>query len=302
MRIVYVAKFDQHNSNDDEDAVAHALTELGHQVIRVDEARGYKAAGQRGDFLLCHKWADTDALRAIKIPKVFWYFDLVDFPDPTLSKRNQTRLNWMRDVLPLVDLGFCTDGDWVSKDTTGKLVHLFQGADARIAGRGQELVDQETPPILFSGIRNGGRGRANFVDEMTIQYSGAFLQVQGVYRQALANLIASTRIVVAPDAPVSDVYWSNRVYMTLGFGGFLLHPYCKLLAEHYEDGKEIMFYRSREELHAIIQRYYFQPEACRAIGDAGLQRTLAQHTYGHRVQELVRIVGERLGVECQKTS
>lgn len=235
----------------------------------------------------------------MKCPKVFWWFDLINFPDPTIARRCRARRLWMKTVLPHVDLGFVTDGTWQAGNGGGKLIWLPQGADGRIVGRGFSTRPPAlTPvPILFTGIRDGGIGRASFVDEMQARYGGDFRHVNsGVYRRALADLIASSEIVVAPDAPVSGRYWSNRVYNALGFGAFLLHPYCGGLASQYEDRREIVYYRSRGELHELIAYYRQRPEERRAIADAGLARTLREHTYEHRVASLIQTVRERLGV------
>lgn len=299
LRIVYVAKHDS-GRNDDEGAICHALAELGHQVQRIRESEGVSASCIQGDLLLFHSWRDWETLARLKgrIPLVFWYFDLVDYPDPTLQSRNQRRRNWMREVLPHVDLGFCTDGDWVARDSFGKLTHLLQGADSRAAKLGTtqtSLEAEAVPPILFTGTRHGGHQRASFVDEMTAVHGAAFHHIEeGIHGQPLAHLIARSQIVVAPDGPVTDRYWSNRVYQTLAFGGFLLHPYCEGLTEHYTPSREIVYYHAREELHEQIRFYLGRPHERQRIAAAGHARTLAEHTYTHRCRELVRFVQKRL--------
>jgi hypothetical protein len=233
----------QAGGNCDEDAVAHALTELGHTVTRLDESDGRHAPSFEADLCLFFKWRDPATLARIKCPKVFYYFDLIWFRDATIAPRCRGRVQWMREMLPHVDLGFVTDGD------------------------------------------------------MQARYGRDFRHVQsGVYRRELADLIASSDIVVAPDAPVTDRYCSNRIFNVLGFGGFLLHPYCEFLASMYEDRKEVVFYRSREELHGLIQEYRRAGDERRRIAEAGLARTAKDHTYLHRVATMMGVIKERLGL------
>lgn len=307
MRILYVARHGQGlmRSNDDEGAIAHGLRALGHTVTCVQE----KEQGMRPqylvskanshDLLLFHSWPAAPAVEVLSrldTPKVFWYFDLVDWPDHTVQRRTDERIAWMQAVTPLVDLGFCTDGDWVSRDTTDKLVWLPQGADERIAKPGK---GGRTIRILFTGTESGGVRRRSFVNEMRYTYGQLFRQHAGRYRvhgRALADIISRSRIVVAPDGPVTDNYWSNRVYLSLGFQAFMLHPYASKLATHYEDQKEIVFYRSREELHGQIA-YYLQEEnetERQQIQQAGYHRTMMEHTYRHRCEYLLQTVKERL--------
>lgn len=299
MRIIYIAK---HNSggNDDEGAITHALTQLGHDVQRVREFKGRKAAKMSGDMLLFHKWNDSEVIRLMsqRMPTVFWYFDLVEWPDDSLVNRNATRLGWMRQTIPACTLGFCTDGDWVQKDTSGKLYILRQGADERIVGRGEPYADgMIPPPLLTTAIRDGGgKDRISFIDEMQICYRHLYQNIDnGVYREDLRQLIANVKIVMAPDSPVTDNYWSNRVYNALGFGAFMMHPYCKNLEFHYSNNKEIVYYHDLDELHDLIRYYWEKPQLRSSIAEAGLEHTKKCHLYRHRCEELIRVVKQRTG-------
>lgn len=299
MRIAYIARHGQVNSNDDEGAIAYALRKLGHDVMLLSEGSGHAVYNLRPDLVLFHKWSDTNALRRLptRVKKVFWYFDLVEFPDSSLETRNSARRSWMESVTPVVDLGFCTDGDWVAKDSTGKLVWLPQGADERVIGPGRFADSNVLPSILFTGIgRAGGVGRGNFVQDMMDRYGGRFRQVaRGVYGRRMADLISQFGIVVAPDAPITDRYWSNRVYLCLGFGAFLLHPKCVNLLHHYQDAVDIVYYSNRKELHSLIEHYSEQSEKRKIIANSGVLRTFKEHTYRHRCEILLSTVKDRLG-------
>lgn len=295
MRVLYVANHDQPNSNDDEGAISHALTKLGHYVTRIPELKGYKACKLKADFVLFHKWKDVVALRELKIPRVCWYFDLVDFPDPTLERRNLGRRDWMAHILPHTDIMFCTDGNWVLEDCTGKMIWMTQGADERVRpsqrGRGSRSCN-----ILFTGISAlGGQGRLSFVNEMKERYGEEFYHIpSGVYREELAKEISSAAIVVAPDSPITGLYWSNRVYNVLGLRGFLLHPDCSGIRRQYTDGEHLVLYKDREHLHSLIQYYLDQPLERDRIAEAGYKQTLSYHTYTNRIQQLVRVVKEKI--------
>lgn len=311
MKIVYVARHGQVDSNDDEGAVTHALEALGHEVVKVNEgscqAGGRKANGlPRGDFLLFHKWANTSCLRKADMPRVFWYFDLVNYPqDRSLETRDKSRIHWMNVVLPLADLGFCTDGDWVrgvtlqgdaAEANKHKLVWLTQGCDERVTGFGRATAQRARVPILFTGIRaNGGRDRAAFVDAMSARWGDKFHYVQsGTYRRKLADLIAQSDIVVGPTSPVTDYYWSNRVYNSLGMGAFMLHADALGLHNHYEDGEELVYYRDLADLHELINYYLAKPDVRANIARRALDRSLTHHTYRRRCELLVHTVKERL--------
>lgn len=336
MRILYVAKHDS-GGGDDEGAITWALGKLGHTVIKIDEAKGYRAVRHfKGDLLLFHKWSDYQAMKHIPIPKVSWYFDLVDWPDPLLARRCSARKQWMSYMVPLVDFVFCTDGDWAANDETGKVGWVTQGFDDRLrvanefslkerykrgvptavdlvgeqAGESAiDLAREQTldkfgdgkktggigGEILFTGISSGGGTvRESFVAEMLAKYGARFSHIpSGIYREVLAKRVRQASIVVAPDSPVSDRYWSNRVYNVLGLGGFLLHPYCEGLTRHYVDLEHLVYYKDRDHLHYLIEYYEDHPvDRCR-IAEAGAARTRSFHTYTHRCQYLLYILAQK---------
>jgi hypothetical protein len=176
VRIVYVAQHDRPNSNDDEGAIAHALAEAGHTVVRVPETdAGRRAPSTPGDVLLFHKWSGPDTLARVagRMLRVMWYFDLVKSGAPGLARLSKSRADWMASVLPHLDVGFCTDGDWVEEyngrcfgGTRGghrdKLYWLPQGADGRVAGRpgrGRESrYCTQGPPPSGRNAKNSWRG------------------------------------------------------------------------------------------------------------------------------------------------
>lgn len=300
-KILYIAR---HSSghNDDEGAVTYALGQLGHEVKCLQEDQGHLAErmSRDSDIVLFNKWSDTATLTRIHCPAVFWFWDLVDHPaDVSLQRRCEQRKNWMVDTIPLVDIGFLSDGDWVKNCAKflqlGKLVWLPQGADERFCGFGQAVPKKHD--ILFIGSSNGGIKRQSFVLEMREKYGSRFAHVsKGCHGIDLRNLIASSKIVVAPDGPVSDNYWSNRIFITLGFGGFLLHPQLSGLWKFYKTGTDFIEYDSRPQLHRLIEYYLERPDYRDSVSANGLKKTLEDNTYRHRCEKMMAVVKERLGL------
>lgn len=301
MRIVYVAAHDA-GLADDEGAITHALRELGHTVYPVRERVGQRAAAHladRPDLLLFHKWEDVNTIHQFRgvCPRAFWWFDLVDWPDPTLAGRCEQRRAWMTRVTPHVEFGFLSDGDWALRDPA-KYRFLPQGADGRVAGRGEARCGNcgrggWDVPILFTGIRRGGgQGREDFVDHMRDRYGDRFRHVErGLYREELRDAVASARFVVCPDSPVTDRYWSNRLWNAAGFGGFVLHPWCAEATRFYAP-EQVKFYRDRDHLHEVINRYWDLPAEREEVRAAALGRTLKDNLYRHRCEQLLAAVAK----------
>lgn len=310
MKILYIAK---HNSggNDDEGAIAYALRKLGHEVYCWQESEAQRVVPMHSDFVLFHHWNNVDAIKRLRFPKVFWCFDLIHWPgDPSMAKRNNDRVLWAGTMTGQVVIGFMTDGDWVAEDRTGKLYWLPQGADERpeltynaITMRpGPDdpkdpsakflTATEVTTDILFVG--GVDYGRAGFITEMQTKYGEGFRYIKsGCYGPALEYEIRRAKIVVAPDTPVTDRYWSNRIYNVLKHGGFLLHPYSKGLVEQFGDSVE--WYESRAQLHRLIGWALGLSDDPRRRHVQRTQEILnAKHLYRHRCEQLCGIVKEKL--------
>lgn len=309
MRVLYVANHGQVNSNDDEGAIAFALTQLGHEVVCLKEGycREVVNASERSEFdlLLFHKWGQSDCIKQVKAKvKAFWYFDLVEWPDPELEGRNKGRREWMAQTIPLVDIGFCTDGDWVANhgDGGGKYIWLPQGADERVVGMGKVEtceycnIEQRPIDILFvGGVKNCGKGRREWFDFMNTAYCERLHHVErGVHGRELADLVAKTKIVVAPEEPTTGKYWSNRIYVMLGFGACLLHPWCGDLTAQYMDGQDLKLYGSLPKMQAMIEELSNDPAQRSSLSCYGMQTTRNEHLYRHRCEQLINAVKEKM--------
>ena len=85
-----------------------------------------------------------------------------------------------------------------------------------------------------------------------------------------------------------------RLYEATGVGTLLITDWKVNLHEMFEPGKEVVAYRSPEECAELIQYYLEHDDEREAIARAGQQRTLREHTYYQRMQELVEIVRKYL--------
>lgn len=59
----------------------------------------------------------------------------------------------------------------------------------------------------------------------------------------------------------------------------------------FEPGREILVYRNGDELNALTDRLRREPAFGMRVAEAGRQRVLAEHTYGHRVRKILTDLG-----------
>lgn len=265
MKIVYVGNHYNKGSDDTEGHITRALTKLGHKVIRVVEKKAGRAP--EGDVLLFHKWTNLDAVANFKGIKSFWYFDKVDF---------RGRENYVRRACDVVDVGFLTDASWVAGQDRDNLVILRQGIG---------VVEAEHPRkyrhnLAFTG--NVYEHRKEWVEYLKRKYG---LKVyDNVFNTDLYRLCGQIKIFVAPEYPGDDYYWSNRLYLILGSGGFLLHPDFEGVREEYSP-EELVTYS--DDLDEKIEYYLTHEEEREKIRSAGYKKTVEQYNFEERCKTLV---------------
>lgn len=84
---------------------------------------------------------------------------------------------------------------------------------------------------------------------------------------------------------------SQRVMDIMGAGGFVLSSYCTETAELFEEDKEIVMYRSPEELVEKVEYYLEHDEERKQIAKAGYEKVISCYTYEKKLVELMKWVG-----------
>jgi len=105
------------------------------------------------------------------------------------------------------------------------------------------------------------------------------------------QILHNSRISLNHHIDVAEHYANNmRLFEATGVGTLLLTDSKTNLAEMFEPGREVVAYHTLEECTELID-YYLEHETEReAIARAGQQRTLREHSYYHRMQELLDVV------------
>lgn len=85
-----------------------------------------------------------------------------------------------------------------------------------------------------------------------------------------------------------------RLFESTGVGTLLITDWKENLHQLFEPGKEVLCYRTAEECIDLINYYLEHEDERAAIARAGQQRTLRDHTYQRRMQELVDILQSHL--------
>ena len=309
MRIVYLGNFD--NDWDTENYVARAFERAGNQVVRLKESDTSHTdavdACQGADLFLFAKarfrgtWepscrqlrlAAHKMRRLAKPPKIAgWVFDLLapDF--------NRERWEWANEASLIADYLFCTDGHTVGqlRQLGAKNVHVLR----------QGIPDDWEAPncpvkprdgvgdILWLGGAYSVRERE--IESLRGRFGDRVQHVnEGIRGRNLPALMASVKIVVGPAFPSRPGYWSNRIYVVLGNGGFFLAPSVLGMSDDgFQPGVHYAQYGPPTRLSCVdaVEHWLQQGDGARSmIARCGQHFVNNFHTYDHRVAEMIAML------------
>lgn len=176
----------------------------------------------------------------------------------------------------------------------------------RVEERGQSI------PVSFVGALSPGHsGRRRWLEylcgKLGVQVWGDGIdrrsgtsRLRRAYRgQAwgieMYRILNKSRVTLNHHIDVAESYANNmRLFEATGVRALLITDWKVNLQELFELGKEVVAYKSNEEC-AELARYYLEHDAEReAIARSGQQRTLREHTYYQRMEELLEIVRKYL--------
>ncbi len=167
----------------------------------------------------------------------------------------------------------------------------FVGGISRHHGKAIPLLEQlaETTPIQFFGY---GADALPATSPIKHRHRGE------VWGPDMYRALARSRMTINRHINVAENNANNmRLYEATGVGTMLITDQKDNLGDLFEIGKEVVTYSTPQEASELVQYYIAHPEQAQVIAKAGQARTLREHTYRHRMEELVPILERHLGAK-----
>jgi glycosyltransferase involved in cell wall biosynthesis len=286
------------------------LESMGHNVIRLQESEATSEevfTNALGSDLFVwvhtHGWNTPgtmtmqDVLLRLKkhnVPSMTYHLDLWF----GLSRQKDLRRN---PVYQHIDHFFTVDkkmAEWFNARTSVKGHYIPAGVYDKECVYTPSTFKED---VIFVGSKTYHREwpyRPKLIKFLTQTYEARFnlygKEGKGIVRgQELNNLYASTKVVVGdtlcPEFSYPD-YWSDRIYETIGRGGFLIHPYIKGLEKEFEDKKHVVFYQynNLRQLKELIDYYLEHEEEREQIRKAGHELVKNRYTYKNRWEAILK--------------
>lgn len=117
-----------------------------------------------------------------------------------------------------------------------------------------------------------------------------------VWGMDMYKILARSKITINVHADVASGLAGNiRMFESTGMGALLITEDAPNIRELYEPGKEVITYKSTEDLIELINYYIDQPQERESIAQAGQARTLKDHSTVQRSKDLIAIFTQYLG-------
>lgn len=307
-KIVFLGNFRVDYSS--ESHHAKTLESMGHKVIRMQETQAYsqdilKEASGSDLFIWIHThgWRTPGRIDMENVLKT-----LADYGIPSMTYhldlwfglQRQKDLN-ENPVYKNIQHFFTVDkkmADWFNEKTKVKGHYLPAGVfdqecilksshmyrDVVFVGSKKYHPEWQYRPQLINWLGNTYKERFEHYG------SGGNPNIRGM---ELNKLYWGSKVVVGDtlciDFKYPD-YWSDRVYETMGRGGFIIHPYVSGMEREFEDKKHLVFYEygNFDQLKELIDYYIEHDEEREQIRLAGHQLVKEKYTYKNRWEYILK--------------
>src|ERR1035437_611971 len=306
MKILSIGNFSNPSwdgSRPDEEHIAKALEELGHEVIRQQReddnlnTGGTINTGQTDDvdFILIAQWGDypvdmiTNLKKTFDVPVVYWAFDyqndgqewherLIKGADLYLSKRiaDSKYPNWR----------------WLSQDFAPQFLDKIESGtkDIDVLFTGSYLPWSTERNETLKAIDDN----FNLVIHSVNSWDG-FKDVRPpIMDEGLPELYARTRVIISIDHTIEAGYWSDRNAQIMACGGLVLFRHVPMSESVFRNN--IAYFYNKEDcldkLHNLLQPQFIQLRE--EYSRKGYEYAQQNLKVTNRVMDLLTIVGSIL--------
>ena len=120
--------------------------------------------------------------------------------------------------------------------------------------------------------------------------------IQGAaFGRDMYEVLARSRLTINSHGRVAGNAANNlRLFEATGMGALLVTDVRSNLGQLFEIGAEVVTYSSAQECADVVRSFLAHPAEAEAIAAAGQRRTLRDHTWRNRMEQLIELVRRRL--------
>jgi len=233
------------------------------------------------------KWISENKLPGTRF--VLWYFDACN----PAFRHSQHKVGAMHKIAPLLDHLFMTDHSYEWELYQPHFTQLMQGVDPDEFNHKVASYERRRCDAIFTGTQMPIFGEREAMLRQVAKMCSLRWVGANPSRRVVGNdffaAYQTAKVAFVPPPPkcVNSHYWSNRLYLAAGTGTPCLVGYTPGIEQHYEDEKEVIYFRNDTEMKVKLILLLGDTALRQKIGTAGRARTLRDHTYDQRVKCLI---------------
>ena len=103
-------------------------------------------------------------------------------------------------------------------------------------------------------------------------------------------ICGGAKIILGADITCEvEGYWSNRLWLTLGSGGFFLTAYVRGMEDFFENRKHLVWYHDEQECLNLAYEYLAKPVERRNIARRGYELVHNHYTFHHFADRVIAL-------------
>ena len=231
------------------------------------------------------------------IPRVVFYEDAGDAPDARVLELGRHATHF-----------FTTARGWTTRFEQEGIqgVHYLRTGCDPVEHHRVEPDSQWAGEVAFIGKCHGVDARLELLrgvaSEFPLSIYGRHWQShlaehvrqEHVHLPVYRKICSSTKILLGIDYWSDlDLYFSNRTWLTLGCGGFLLTRYIANLEEFFRNHEHLVWFHDVSECKELMRHYLEHNDERKRIAQNGYEYVHRYHTFRHAAAEILEhVLGE----------
>ena len=291
--------------------ITRAFKDLGHDTLWLNPASIKRWMG---------RWSDSYILNRVYSfnPDIIFIFSQ-DIPLPVLEKISADKkikivlfyVDWRPEILPtliergkLVDLFLVTSKGLLEEYCQAGIrnpVYLTDACDTYDHKRQTPILPIWKSEVAFIGEARPNESRVNIISRLkeicSVKVYGNNWEdfhiqptLKSVGPRGYRLICGGAKIILGSDiVNFVDGYWSNRLWLSLGCGGFLLTNYVRGIEDLFQNREHLVWYHDEEECFALVKEFLAKPEERKRIANTGYIYVHEHHTFHHFASKVLTI-------------
>lgn len=180
-------------------------------------------------------------------------------------------------------------------------VFIIEGCDIHDHRKRHPILPLWKSDLAFVGEARPGESRIELIKKLSEicrvkvygkgwERCGMKAAVKEVNPRRYGLICSGAKIVLGIDAVTTiEGHWTNRLWLTLGCGGFHLTNYIPGMEDVFINKEHLVWYHDEEECIALAKEYLAKPQECRRIAEAGYRHVHENHTFHHFASKVLSL-------------